>query len=105
VVSSDRLLMTDVAANVAEIIRQGPVPAIIKPVWSFIRFAAFGTLPPRLRELYGVTWTPGRQRWLDLNLKMLGRIRPFLPERLRLIYPARKAKQRLAETRVTSETG
>ncbi len=105
VVSSDRLVMTDVATNVAEIIRQGPVPAIIKPLWGFIRFAAFGTLPPKLRYLYGVTWTPGRQRWLDLNLRMLGRIRPLLPERFRLIYPARKAKQRLAELRATSETG
>lgn len=105
VVSSDRLVMTDVATNVAEIIRQGPVPVIIKPLWGFIRFAAFGTLPPKLRDLYGVTWTPGRQRWLDLNLRMLGRIRPLLPERFRLIYPARKAKQRLAELRATSETG
>jgi uncharacterized protein (DUF2236 family) len=105
VVSSDRLVMTDVAANVADIIRQGPVPAVIKPLWGFIRFAAFGTLPARLRDLYGVTWTPGRQRWLDLNLKVLGRIRPFLPERFRLIYPARKAKVRLAEDRATSETG
>lgn len=105
VVSSDRLVMTDVAANVADIIRQGPVPAVIKPLWGFIRFAAFGTLPARLRDLYGVTWTPGRQRWLDLNLKVLARIRPFLPERFRLIYPARKAKVRLAEDRATSETG
>jgi uncharacterized protein (DUF2236 family) len=89
--------MTDVAANVADIIRRGPVPAIIKPLWGFIRFAAFGTLPPRLRDLYGVTWTAGRQRWLDLNLRVLGRIRPFVPERFRLIYPARKASERLAD--------
>jgi uncharacterized protein (DUF2236 family) len=97
VVNSDRLLMTDVAANVADIIRRGPVPAIIKPLWGFIRFAAFGTLPPRLRDLYGVAWTAGRQRWLDLNLRVLGRIRPFVPERFRLIYPARKANERLAD--------
>jgi len=105
VVTSDRLVITDVATNVAEIIRQGPVPTIIKPLWGFIRFAAFGTLPPRVRDLYGVTWTPRRQRWLDLNLKMLGRIRPLLPQRFRLIYPARKAKERVEDKRPTSETG
>jgi uncharacterized protein (DUF2236 family) len=105
VVVSDRLVMTDVAANVADIIRTGPVPTVIKPLWGFIRFAAFGTLPPRLRDLYGVVWTPGRQRWLDFNLRTLGRVRPFIPRRFRLIYPARKARQRLAEARASAETG
>jgi uncharacterized protein (DUF2236 family) len=105
VVNSERLMMTDVAANVAEIIRQGPVPTIIKPLWGFIRFAAFGTLPSRLRDLYGVTWTPGRQRWLDFNLRALGRIRPFIPGRFRLIYPARTALKRLAEGAAIAETG
>lgn len=96
VVVSDRLVMTDVAANVADIIRRGPVPTIIKPLWGFIRFAAFGTLPPTLRDLYDVKWTPGRQRWLDLNLRMLGAVRPLLPDRFRLIGPARWAGERLA---------
>lgn len=105
VVNSERLMMTDVAANVAEIIRQGPVPTIIKPLWGFIRFAAFGTLPSRLRDLYGVTWTPRRQRWLDFNLRALGRVRPFIPGRFRLIYPARKALKRLAEGAAIAETG
>ena len=96
VIATGRLQMTDVAENVADIIRRGPVPTIIKPLWSFIRFAAFGTLPPELRRLYGVKWSPGRQRWLDINLKLLGIVRPFLPERFRLIGPARWAKERLA---------
>lgn len=105
VVDSNRLVMTDVAANVAAIIRQGPVPTVFKPLWGFIRFAAFGTLPQRLRDLYGVTWTPGRQRWLDTNLRILGRVRPFLPERFRLIFPARRAKERLRGKRAIAETG
>ena len=89
VVHSGRLQMSDVAENVAEIIRIGPVPLAIKPVWSFIRFAAFGTLPEPLRDIYGVKWSPARQRWLDLNLAGLRRVRPLLPARLRLIAPAR----------------
>ena len=88
-VNSDRLQMSDVAANVADIIRSGPVPLIIKPVWAFIRFAAFGTLPEPLRAIYGVAWSPARERLLQISLAGLKMVRPFLPRRLRLIAPAR----------------
>ncbi len=92
VVNSDRLRMSDVAANVGDIIRSGPVPMAIKPVWSFIRFAAFGTLPGPVREIYGVKWSPARERWLRFNLAALKRIRPLLPRRFRLIGPARQKR-------------
>ena len=95
VVNSGRLQMSDVASNVAEIIRQGPVPTAIKPVWSFIRFAAFGTLPEPLRAIYGVEWSPARERWLQMNLRLLKRVRPLLPRRFRLIAPARSAIDRV----------
>lgn len=88
-VDSDTLQMSDVAANVADIIRSGPVPTIIKPIWAFIRFAAFGTLPEPLRVIYGVKWSPARERLLRVSLAGLKRVRPFLPRRLRLIAPAR----------------
>ena len=88
-VNSDRLQMSDVAANVADIIRSGPVPTIIKPVWAFIRFAAFGTLPEPLRVIYGVKWSPARERLLQVSLAGLKQVRPLLPRRLRLIAPAR----------------
>lgn len=95
ILASDALRMTDVAAEVAELIRTGPVPWQLKPVWAFISFAAFGTLPDSLKELYGVTWGPWRQRWLGMNLWFLGRLRPLLPRRYRLIGPARWAQERL----------
>lgn len=95
VIGSGRLRATDVSDNVADLIRGGPVPSSLKPVWAFIRFASFGTLPEPLRQLYGVKWGPIRQRWLDLNLWALGRIRPLLPRRFRLIGPARWAHEKL----------
>ena len=95
VIDSDRLIRTDVSDNVADIIRTGPVPAALKPIWAFIRFAAFGTLPARLRDLYGVLWSPRRKRWLDLNLALLARLRPCLPRRYRLIGPARWAYEKV----------
>lgn len=95
VLESGTLRMTDVAADVADLIRTGPVPWQLKPVWAFISFAAFGTLPDNLKALYGVAWGPWRERWLDANLWLLGRIRPLLPDRYRLIGPARWARERL----------
>jgi uncharacterized protein (DUF2236 family) len=95
VIDSGRLLRTDVSDNVADIIRRGPVPAALKPIWAFIRFAAFGTLPPALRDLYNVRWSGQKERWLDLNLAILGRIRPLLPRRYRLIGPARWAYEKI----------
>jgi len=96
VVASDRLLATDVSENVADLIRRGPVPVTLKPIWAFIRFAAFGTLPPPLRDLYEVRWSPARERLLRFNLWLLGRVRPYLPRRFRFIGPARWAYERLA---------
>jgi uncharacterized protein (DUF2236 family) len=95
VIDSGRLIRSDVSDNVAEIIKTGPVPAALKPIWAFIRFAAFGTLPPPLRQLYGVRWSNSRQRFLDLNLAILGKVRPILPRRYRLIGPARWAYEKI----------
>ncbi|MGH8957779.1 MAG: oxygenase MpaB family protein [Acidimicrobiia bacterium] len=94
-IDSGRLTKTDVSDNVADIIKTGPVPAALKPIWAFIRFAAFGTLPSTLRDLYDVRWSRGRQRWLDFNLAILGKVRPFLPRRYRLIGPARWAYEKI----------
>lgn len=94
-IESGRLMRTDVSDNVAELVKTGPVPAALKPIWAFIRFAAFGTLPPDLQRLYGVKWSRARQRWLDVNLRFLGRVRPFLPRRYRLIGPARWAYEKI----------
>ncbi len=94
-VASDRMLFTDVAADISDIISSGPVPRGVKWMWGFISFASFGTLPEPLKALYGVKWGPWRRRWLDFNLALLGRLRPLLPRRFRLIGPARIAERRL----------
>ena len=43
------LIYTDVAKDVGEIIAGGPVPKHIKPIWPFIAFTAFHTLPPEFK--------------------------------------------------------
>ena len=93
----DYLLITDVAKDVEEIIKGGPVPIHIKPIWPFIAFTAFHTLPDEFKNHYGVKDSKLRNIVLAFNLKMLKIIRPFLPPFFKLIAPARWAKQRLTK--------
>jgi len=91
----DYLVLTDVAIDVADIISGGPVPRHIKPIWPFISFTAFNTLPPEFKNIYGINETKFKSVLLNFNLYLLKYSRPFLPPFFRLIAPARWAKQRL----------
>jgi len=91
----DYLVLTDVAIDVADIISGGPVPRHIKPIWPFIAFTAFNTLPPEFKNIYGIRDTKFKTALLNFNLYLLKYTRPFLPPFFRLIAPARWAKQRL----------
>ena len=44
------LIYTDVAKDVQDIISGGPVPTHIKPIWPFIAFTAFHTLPEEFKK-------------------------------------------------------
>jgi len=89
------LLKTDVAIDVYDIIGGGPVPKHIKPIWPFIAFTAFNTLPKEFKDIYGIKESRWRNIFVGFNLNLLKYTRPFLPPFFRLIAPARWAKQRL----------
>ena len=91
----DYLRMTDVAKDVQDIISGGPVPKHIKPIWPFISFTAFHTLPNEFKVIYGIKTTKFKSIILNFNLNFLKFTRPFLPPFFRLIPPARWARQRL----------
>jgi len=91
------ILKTDVAEDVYNIIKGGPVPRHIKPIWPFIAFTAFNTLPKEFRVLYGIRETRMKTFMLNFNLYLLKFTRPFLPPFFRLIAPARWAKQRITK--------
>jgi len=93
----DYLLLTDVAKDVYEIIKTGPVPIHIKPIWPFIAFTAFNTLPKEFKNIYGIKETKVKNFLLTFNLTLLKITRPFLPPFFRLIAPARWAKQRITK--------
>ena len=89
------LRLTDVAKDVQDIISGGPVPKHIKPIWPFISFTAFNTLPDEFKKLYGVKSSKFKSLLLGFNLYLLKFTRPLLPPFFRLIPPARWVKQRL----------
>jgi uncharacterized protein (DUF2236 family) len=93
----DYLVYTDVAKDVAEIIAGGPVPTHIKPIWPFIAFTAFHTLPPEFKKIYDIKTTTVKKYLLGFNLSLLKFTRPFLPPVFRLIAPARWAYQRITK--------
>ena len=89
------LIITDVAEDVKDIIAGGPVPRHIKPIWPFIAFTAFQTLPQEFKEIYGIKTSKFKRLIVNINLGMLRYTRPFLPPFFRLIAPARWANQRI----------
>ncbi len=91
------LVYTDVAKDVKDIISGGPVPKHIKPIWPFISFTAFNTLPEEFKKIYGIKTTNIKSLILKFNLLFLKFTRPFLPPFFRLIPPARWARQRLTK--------
>ena len=93
----DTLILTDVADDVKNIIAGGPVPKHIKPIWPFIAFTAFQTLPIEFKKIYGIKSSKIKNFILLINLSILKLTRPFLPPFFRLIPPARWAKQRLTK--------
>ena len=91
------LRYTDVAHDVKDIIKGGPVPMHIKPIWPFIAFTAFNTLPKEFKELYGIKDSNLKNIVLGFNLALLKFTRPLLPPFFRLIAPARWAQQRISK--------
>ena len=93
----DYLVKTDVADDVFKIIGGGPVPIHIKPIWPFIAFTAFNTLPKEFKSIYGIKESKVINFFVGFNLLLLKTTRPFLPPFFRLIAPARWAKQRITK--------
>lgn len=89
------LMITDVAEDVKDIIAGGPVPRHIKPIWPFIAFTAFQTLPSEFKKIYGIKSSNSKRIIVNFNLAILKYTRPFLPPFFRLIAPARWASQRI----------
>ncbi|MFI7319638.1 oxygenase MpaB family protein [Streptomyces venezuelae] len=69
-------------------------PVLLPPLARFRRFVTIGLMPPDAREAIGLPWTAVQER----RLRRLGRVArtvvPLLPERLRYLPAARRARAR-----------
>ncbi len=87
VVASGVLRVTDAAMTVADMFHHPPKEAEWRPVLKGVSRWAFGTLPPPLREQYGIRWSPLKELALRTTLPTLRVVRPLLPPRYRFILP------------------
>lgn len=80
------------------------LPRIFRPLWRIAvalpgrlqHFVTIGTLPPKAREILGLTWTDRDERTLRRLGFWVGRLVPLLPERLRYLpiaYEARRVQR------------
>jgi uncharacterized protein (DUF2236 family) len=75
------------ARRVAALFRDPPREAEWRPVLMGVSRLAFGTLPPELRELYGIRLGPVRREAMRATFATTRALRPLLPSRYRHIAP------------------
>ena len=100
--------VTPDALKVADLIRHPPPGVPWRPVLYRVARWAFGSLPPPLRQGYGVRWNAFRDLEHRGSLRTLKIVRPLLPAGAREILPARLAARRVgreADGRVGGGTG
>ncbi len=81
------LLVTEAALRVADLFADPPRDAQWRPVLRGVARLAFGTLPPALREMYGVRLGPAREAPMRATFAATRLARPLLPPRYRYIAP------------------
>jgi uncharacterized protein (DUF2236 family) len=81
------LRVTDGARRVAALFLEPPAEAEWRPVLRGVSRLAFATLPPHVREMYGVSIGPMRKRSIDASFAAIRVLRPLLPPRVRFIAP------------------
>jgi uncharacterized protein (DUF2236 family) len=84
-VEGDDLFVTPEARELAlEIVMRPPVPLPARPVLEVANFVTVGLLPPRVRQMYGLSWDPARALVLRGGAEYTKRVVvPLLPDRLR----------------------
>ncbi|QEV21399.1 oxygenase MpaB family protein [Streptomyces alboniger] len=69
-------------------------PALLPPLARFRRFVTIGLMPPDARQALGLPWTPRQERALRVLGGAVRTVVPLLPERLRYLPTARRARAR-----------
>jgi len=96
--SSGQIAVGETARHLARELLYPPVPFWLQPLaapllW-LARLPVIGTLPPQIREAYGLPWRPHEAAALRLMSLLLRRLLPFVPPALRYWPAARRAMRR-----------
>jgi uncharacterized protein (DUF2236 family) len=81
------LQVTDSARRVADLFIHPPADAEWRPVLKGVSRLAFATLPPVLREQYGIRVGAGRRAAMAATFAATRALRPLLPPKVRYIAP------------------
>jgi uncharacterized protein (DUF2236 family) len=87
VIDHGGLLVTDSARKVADLFRDPPAEAEWRPVLKGVSRLAFATLPPRLREGFGIPLGTAKRAAMGTTFAATRLARPLLPPKVRYIAP------------------
>jgi len=87
VIESGILRATESARRVAELFHHPPKEAEWRPVLRGVSKLAFATLPPELREMYGIRLGSAKRAAVAATFAATRVLRPLLPSRYRYIAP------------------
>jgi uncharacterized protein (DUF2236 family) len=77
--ASGDLVVTDTARTLAREVISPPAPWPLRPFVLLMQLPAVGLLPPPIREAYGLSWGPRRERFLRRSAAVLRRVHVVLP--------------------------
>lgn len=82
--AGDGIFLTDEARTVGlNIGLRMPAPTHLRPAMRMAGFLIVGSLPPVVRDAYGLTWAPSQQLAYNATALSLRRARPLVPSTLR----------------------
>lgn len=70
------------ARELASAVLRPPLSSLIAPITGLNRLVTIGTLPPHVREQYGIVWSERDERRLASAFRMLAAVRRRLPDRV-----------------------
>src|SRR5262245_36161576 len=87
VIDRGELRVTEGARRVASLFMDPPADAEWRPILPQVARLAFGTLPPVVREMYGIRWSAAKEAALRATFAAMRAGHGLIPARFRFIEP------------------
>jgi uncharacterized protein (DUF2236 family) len=91
-----RVRVTPAARDIARTVLY-PVSWLPRIAWDAAHLVSIATLPDVLRRQYGIGWSPGRERAVNVLATATRHALPFVPPPLRFVPHARTAERRVRQ--------